>query len=379
MAEEDESQKTEDPTDRKLSKAKEKGQVAQSQEIKSWMILLGGTAGLIVLAPFMATSIRRTVFPFVERPDAVPMDFEHLRMTLADVIGDVGLILFPLLVMLFVLAILANVAQFGFLFAPEKVKFDLTKLSLISGVKRLVSLKAIMEFLKGILKLVAVGVVSFSMALPMLNDITLIPMIDLEHSLNRIHTISILLAIGTVGVMTLIAAMDFAFQKYSFKKQMRMSKQELKDEHKQAEGDPHIKARIRKVRMERAQQRMMAAVPEADVVVTNPTHYSVALEYKMDTMPAPKVVAKGVDHLAFRIREVAEAHDVPLVENPPLARALYDGVELDEEIPPEHFKAVAEVIGFVMRQRGDLPPPPPPAPPLPAPLPGMEEDGPAGD
>jgi len=198
--------------------------------------------------------------------------------------------------------------------------------------------------------------VSFSMALPVLKDISLIPLIDLSLSLERIHTIAILLAVGTVGVMTLIAAADFAFQKHTFTKQMRMSKQELKDEYKQAEGDPQIKARIRKVRMERAQQRMMAQVPDADVVVTNPTHYSVALLYKMDEMPAPKVVAKGVDHLAMRIREVAQAHDVPLVENPPLARALYASVELDEEIPPEHFKAVAEVIGFVMRKRGELPP-----------------------
>ncbi|MEE8214176.1 MAG: EscU/YscU/HrcU family type III secretion system export apparatus switch protein, partial [Alphaproteobacteria bacterium] len=215
---------------------------------------------------------------------------------------------------------------------------------------------ALMEFLKGILKLLAVGVVSFSMALPMLKDLTLIPYYEITQMMDRINIIAILLAVGTVGVMTVIAALDFAYQKYSFKKQMMMSKQEVKDEQKQSEGDPQIKARIRKVRMERAQQRMMAAVPEADVVITNPTHYSIALEYKMDDMTAPKLVAKGIDHLAMRIREVAKAHDVPIVENPPLARALYAGVELDEEIPPEHFKAVAEVIGFVMRQRGTLPP-----------------------
>ena len=141
-------------------------------------------------------------------------------------------------------------------------------------------------------------------------------------------------------------------RKYQFTKQMRMSKQEVKDEHKQSEGDPQVKARIRALRQQRARERMMAAVPEADVVITNPTHYAVALKYDMEEMPAPKLIAKGIDTLAFRIREVAEAHDIPIVENPPLARALHASVELDEEIPPEHFVAVAEVIGYVMRMKG---------------------------
>ncbi|MBI2978029.1 MAG: flagellar biosynthesis protein FlhB [Rhodospirillales bacterium] len=356
MAEEDDdAQKTEDPSDRKLSRAKEKGQVAQSQEIKHWAILLGGTVGLVALGPFMSNGIQRAIMPFLERPDAVPGDFEHLLAVMTDLSVDIGLILAPLLGLLLVLSIVSNVAQFGLIFAPEKVNLDLSKLSLISGIKRMVSSRAIMEFIKGILKLVAVGVVSFSLAIPLLTDITLIPFMEIRQSLDRIEVITLMLALGTVGVMTVVAAMDFLFQRYTFRKQMRMTKQEVKDEYKQAEGDPHVKARIRKLRMARAQQRMMAAVPKADVVVTNPTHYSVALEYKMDKMPAPKVVAKGIDHLALRIRLVAQEHDIPLVENPPLARALYASVELDEEIPPEHFKAVAEVIGFVMRQRGDLP------------------------
>ena len=356
MAEEDDSQKTEDPSDKKLAKAKQKGQVAQSQEIKTWMILLGGTAGLVFMAPSMTTNIRGAIQPFIGNPDAVPTDFNHLLQIMASLSGEMGLILAPLLSLLFVIALFANIAQFGLIFAPSKIKPDLKKLSLITGAKRMFSPKALFEFLKGIFKLLAVGVVSFSMALPMLKDLALIPYYDLAQVMDRIHIISILLAVGTIGVMTVIAALDFAYQKYSFKKQMMMSKQEVKDENKQSEGDPQIKARIRKVRMERAQQRMMAAVPEADVVITNPTHYSIALEYKMDDMTAPKLVAKGIDHLAMRIREVAKANDVPIVENPPLARALYAGVELDEEIPPEHFKAVAEVIGFVMRQRGALPP-----------------------
>ena len=357
MAEEDDSQKTEDPSDRKLSKAKEKGQVSTSQEVKSWAILLGGTAGLIIMAPFIGSNIRNTVLPFLEMPHAISTDWENLRLVLVNLSQDIGLTLAPFLGLMMVIALFANVGQIGLIFAPTKIKPDLERISLIKGAKRMVSSRAIVEFLKGIFKLVVVGVVSLFMVLPALDDLTMVPFMDVGTSLDRIRDIAVLLGIGTVSVMTVIAGLDFAYQKHMFKKQMMMSKHEVKEEQKQTDGDPQVKARIRKVRMERAQQRMMAAVPTADVVVTNPTHYSVALEYKMDEMPAPKVVAKGVDHLAMRIREVAEAHDVPLVENPPLARALYASVELDEEIPPEHFKAVAEVIGFVMRKKGELPGP----------------------
>ena len=355
MSEEDPSQKTEDPTERKLSDAKKKGQVAQSQEVKSWMILLGGLAGLIVMVPFMGSNIFNAARPFIESPHAITADFAGMQPLLATVVGKFGLIVAPIMGLLFLISIFSNIAQFGLIFAPEKIKFDINKISLIKGVKRMFSSRSVMEFLKGILKLLAVGLVSLAMALPMLGDLTLIPFMELGQVLDRIHIIAILLTVGTVMVMTVISIIDFIYQKYAFTKQMKMSKQEVKDEHKQSEGDPQIKARIRKVRMERAQQRMMAAVPMADVVITNPTHYSIALEYKIEEMPAPKVVAKGIDHLALRIRELAKEHDVPLVENPPLARALYASVELDEEIPAEHFKAVAEVIGFVMRQRGDLP------------------------
>ena len=170
------------------------------------------------------------------------------------------------------------------------------------------------------------------------------------------HDMAIVLIFATVAVMTAIAALDYLYQRHAFIKQMKMTKQEVKDEHKQSEGDPIIKSRIRRLRLERARQRMMAAVPRADVVITNPTHYAVALEYKMEEMPSPKLIAKGIDELAQRIREVAEENDIPVVENPPLARALYSAVDLDEEIPPEHYKAVAEVIGYVMRLKGKLPP-----------------------
>jgi flagellar biosynthetic protein FlhB len=201
---------------------------------------------------------------------------------------------------------------------------------------------------------VAVAAVAFGLVFSAMNDIELISSFSLGQILDRIQLVAILLTAGTAAVMTVVAALDYAFQRRSFIKQMRMTKQEVRDEHKQAEGDPQIKARIRRLRMERAQKRMMAAVPEADVVITNPTHFAVALAYEMETMSAPRLVAKGADVLAQRIREIAEENQVPLVENPPLARALYASVELDQEIPPEHYQAVAQVIGYVMRLKGEL-------------------------
>jgi flagellar biosynthetic protein FlhB len=180
----------------------------------------------------------------------------------------------------------------------------------------------------------------------------LLPGASLGAILDRVQDVIIIIALAGILVMTVIATLDFVYQKYQFTKKMMMSKQEIKDEHKQAEGDPQVKAKIRALRQQRAQERMMANVPNADVVVTNPTHYAVALEYKMDEMTAPRLIAKGMDSLALRIREVAEEHDIPIIENAPLARALHASVELEEEIPPEHFIAVAEVIGYVMRMKG---------------------------
>lgn len=354
MADEDDASKTEDPTEKKLQDARGKGQVAQSQEIKSWAILLGGTAGLVFLAPFIANSVRVMSRTFVENPHAISIDFYHLRKVFADVSIDIGMILAPLFVLLMILAFASNVGQFGLIWSVDKIKPDLKKISLFAGVKRMFSSRTLIEFLKGIAKLLIVGFVAFSLALPLLVDIELLSQKDFIYSLDRIHTIAIYLAAGTVAVMTVIAALDLIYQRMKHAKEMRMSTQEVKDEHKQSEGDPQIKARIRQIRADRAQNRMMDSVPDADVIITNPTHYSIALQYKMEDMAAPKVVAKGVDHLAFRIREMAEDNDIPIVENPPLARALYASVEIDEEIPAEHFTAVAEVIGYVMRMRGEL-------------------------
>ena len=254
------------------------------------------------------------------------------------------------------LAFIANVIQTGFIWAPKKIVPELKKISLLNGLKRMFSLQSVIEFIKGIMKLSLVTLVGLTVATPFMTDMSLFIDRSVGDMLDRLLTISVWFTLAAVGVMTAISALDYSYQKAKSIKQMKMSKQEIKDENKQSEGDPQVKARIRQIRSERAQQRMMASVPDADVIVTNPTHYAIALKYKMQEMQAPILVAKGVDEVAARIRKCGEENDIPIVENPPLARALFASVEIDEEVPAEHYMAVAEVIGYVMRMRGELPP-----------------------
>ena len=352
MADEDDSQKTEEPTGRKLAKAKEKGQVGSSQEIKNWGILMGGGASIALLAPWMMQRMSFYASQFIENAGTIELSRGVIPVLMWDILLEVGIITAPVFALLTILAIVSNVAQTGFIMAPSKLKPELSKISLVKGVKRMFSLRSVVEFLKGLFKLTVLSVIAFAFAVPWMSDLPVMPDFDMAAVLDRIYVVALSISAGSLIVMFVVAALDFAYQKFDFTKSMRMSRQEVKDEHKETEGDPQIKARIRKIRAERAQQRMMANIPDADVVVTNPTHFAVALEYKMENMHAPKLVAKGVDSLALKIREVAEEHKVPIVENPPLARALYAAVELDEEIPVEHYQAVAEIIGYVMNLKG---------------------------
>jgi flagellar biosynthesis protein FlhB len=282
-------------------------------------------------------------------PHAVPADFEHLRLTLMRTMGELALAcLFPL-ILLIAAAIGASLFQHGFLFSAEQIKPKLEKISPLQGFKRLFSMRSLAEFVKGIAKLAIVGAVCAMLLWPVQRDVANIATLEMVQLLDLLRSLAVRLLVGVLAVMTVIAGLDFLYQKFEHLKRLRMSRQELKDEFRQSEGDPLIKARLRQIRMERSRRRMMAAVPEADVVVTNPTHFAVALKYDPENMLAPRLTAKGTDSLAQRIRAVAEANEVPVVENPPLARGLYATVELDEEIPAEHYKAVAEIIGYIMK------------------------------
>jgi flagellar biosynthetic protein FlhB len=354
MAEEDDSQKTEDPSGRKLDRARARGQVAKSQEIAHWGILAAGGAALIFAAPWSMSKLYWTLRPFVESPAQMAADQNSLQLLIGHIVLSLAVALWPVFLLLILAALAVHLVQNGLIWATEKFEFDLSRLSPVKGLGRLFSARNVIEFVKGVAKLMLVGGGAFALALPLLNGADLFPAMGVAAVVGMLDTVVLRVAMGALLVLTVLAGLDFFYQRYAFTKQMRMTKHEVKDEHKQTEGDPMVKGRIRKLRAERARQRMMAAVPKATVVVTNPTHYAVALKYEMNSMEAPKLVAKGVDHLALRIRTLAEENDVPIVENPPLARALYATVELEDEIPVEHYKAVAEVIGYVMKLKGKL-------------------------
>jgi flagellar biosynthetic protein FlhB len=358
----DDSQKTEEPTPKRLREAQEKGQVAKSQEVNHWFMILAFALVVGFMAPGTAEGLAKVLYGFIARPHAIAVDGAALGPLLRETGGRLGAVLLLPALAALAAALTAGLIQVGFVVSAESIKPKLEKLSPAKGVKRLFSARSVAEFLKGLAKLAIVAAVVGALLWPERRLITGIVTLELTQFLELVQSLGFRLLVAVLAVMTVIAGLDFLFQKHQHLKQLRMSKQEVKDEHKQSEGDPMVKARLRQIRMERARQRMMAAVPEADVVITNPTHYAVALAYELGSEGAPRVTAKGVDSLAFRIRDLARTHDVPVVENSPLARALYGGVELDQEIPAEHYKAVAEIIGYVMRLKGKLPgrPVPPP-------------------
>ncbi len=350
----DDSQKTEEPTPKKIEEARKKGQVALSREVNNWVMLLTGTIVILVIGPGTMENLALHMRTYIEQAHLMPPPPGGFDLTLGESFWRiVGILALPLLILMGA-AFLGPFLQVGPLFAPEVIKPDVNKISPLQGFKRLFSKRSLMEFAKGILKIGVIGVVGVILLYPFFGGIDHMVGLAPLAMLGELSGLVARLMAGVLIVLLVIAAVDLAFQQQEHYQKMRMTKQELKDEYKQTEGDPHIRAKLRQLRQEKARARMMQSVPEADVVITNPTHFSVALSYKPEEMSAPVVIAKGVDELAFRIREVAEENDVPLVENKPLARVLYDTVEIDQVIPEEHFKAVAEIISYVFKLKGKL-------------------------
>jgi len=354
MADEDKSSKTEQPTGKRLSEAANKGNVARSMEIANFATLAGAAAALVFMAPWMMKRVTLLSVSFIGDAHLYPTDSEHIRLLMVHVAAQMGIILAPVVVLFVVIGLVSNIAQVGWNFSWEKLEFKFSMLSLMAGAKRLFGPRALVDFVKGILKIGLVGAIFAFVLIPRMQDVDVMPSFTIDAMMQRISDITYIFIVVAAALMVVIAAADFAWQKYDHMQNLKMTKQEVKDEHKQTEGDPKVKQRIAQLRMERAQQRMMAAVAKADVVITNPTHYAIALSYDMDNMAAPKLVGKGVDDVAMRIREVADENEIPIVENPPLARAIYAAVELDQEIPPKYYQAVAEVISYVFRLTGRL-------------------------
>ncbi len=349
MADEDESQKTEEPTPKKLQEAKNKGEMITSQEVKTLIMLLSVTAVIAALGNFIAGGIRDVLRGYMSRVYDISSDQSGITTQVVSLVQQVSWIMMvPLGIFIFA-AIVANRMQNSSVLAWDKVKPNIKNLSLIKGAKKIFSKRIFVEFGKISGKLIAVSGTVFLIVYPersRLDTVMLLPPVEM---ILLIKMMAIKLLIGVLIVLILIAALDYSYQKYQFHKRMKMTKQEVKDERKQSDGDPKVKARLRQIRFERHAQRMMANVPNADVIITNPTHYAVAIEYKHEKMDVPVLLAKGVDEVAMRIRGVAEENDIPIIENPPLARALHASVEIDEEIPADHYKAVAEVISYILK------------------------------
>lgn len=352
--EQDESSKTEDPTPKRLEESRRKGQVAMSRELNSWLMLFTATLLIMSMSGPMMREIMGVMRIYLEQAHVLPGAPGGFSIVLGDVLIEILKIMALPLMLLMAAAFLGPFLQIGPLFSTEVIKMDISKISIVKGYSRLFSMRAIMEFLKGILKISLVGVVGTILIMPFFAGIEHMVGLPMPLMLDEMKILVIRMMAGTLIAFLMVAIADVVYQRMEYMKKLRMTKQELKDEYRQSEGDPMVKAKLRQLRAEKARQRMMANVPKADVVITNPTHFAVALKYDPDTMEAPLCLAKGVDDLALRIRTLAKESDVTVYQNPPLARVLYDTVEIDEAIPPEHYKAVAQVISFVFKQKGKL-------------------------
>jgi flagellar biosynthetic protein FlhB len=348
----DDSQKTEEPTGKRLRDARKKGQVASSREVNTWLLLFGFGALLAIGGSSILSDLTATISVFVRMPHLIPTSADGLGDVLGNLILDILAIMLIPFGLFVILALAGSLGQNGILFTADPMTPKLEKISLLKGMKRLFSAKSLVEFFKGMFKITLVGVVGFLVLLPERDRLDILPSLAMPDLLQEVLTLILKLLAVVLAIMLTITIADVVFQRYQHLKQLRMTKQEVKEEFKNAEGDPQIKARLRQLRNERARQRMMQAVPQADVVVTNPTHFAVALKYDPDAMEAPMLLAKGQDVLAHRIRDLAGELDIPVVENPPLARALYAGVEVGESIPPDHYEAVAKIISYVFGLKG---------------------------
>ncbi len=349
MAEErDDTDKTEDPTQKRLEDALKRGDVVKSQEVNTWFVIAASALVLLGFSGSMSSLLETTFRGLLANAYRIPMDGGGLMRLLQQIsIETLAAVAVPFL-LLALAAVGGNIIQHRLVWSGEALKPKFSKISPVAGAERLFSKQALANFIKGLLKLAVVGAVLAALMWPERYRLERLIGTDVAAVLPFTRTLSLQLIGSVVAILAIVAAADYLFQYQQWYERQKMSLRELKEEVRDSEGDPKIKAKIRQLRQSRLRRRMMAAVPKATVVVTNPTHFAVALKYERG-MNAPVCVAKGADLIAFKIREIAKQSNVPIVENPPLARALHATVEIDQEVPPEHYKAVAEVIGYVMR------------------------------
>jgi len=350
----DDSQKTEQPSQQKLSQAEERGDITQSPDVAAWLVLAAATVYLTMWSPITASSLRDVLTTYL----ASAATMHITPATAGGFATSLGMQVIQILAVPFLLLMAVGVGghviQHRPVFSVEKIAPDLSRLSILGGFGRLFGRMALVNFAKGVLKTIAVAAaITFTLwpARDQMLGLIALPVSQLLPQSLALLTKAMIAALSVLGV---IAIGDYAWQYFERMRRLMMSREEMKEESRQSEGDPVVKQRLRQIRNERARKRMMANVPKAAVIITNPTHYAVALAYESGKMGAPVCVAKGMDDIAMKIREIGKANNVPIVENPPLARALYASVDVDENIKPEHYKAVAQVIGFVMKLKGKV-------------------------
>ncbi|TXL67696.1 flagellar biosynthesis protein FlhB [Cerasibacillus terrae] len=347
-------EKTEKATPKKRQDERRKGKVAKSQDINTSILLLFSFIVLIVFGGSIKdgmTSLYTQTFTEFIHWDVTEQSVHEI---FKNATFEVAKWLAPVMLIAIIAGIASNLIQIGFLFTTEPLKFDLKKIDPIQGAKRIFSIRALVELLKSLLKIVVISVITFMVIWFYKDDMMMLAFKDIHSATAFFGNTTITMGIAASIALLFLSVFDYAYQRYDYEKNMRMSKQDIKDEYKNIEGDPLIQSKIKERQRQMATQRMMSEVPDADVVITNPTHYAIALKYDEKRASAPYIVAKGTDHIALKIKEVAKANHVITVENRPLARSLYDQAEIGEVIPEKFFQAVAEILAYVYRVEKSL-------------------------
>ena len=347
----DQQERTEQATAKRRQDFREKGEVAQSKEVQSALLLTAFLVLWFFYCPVFWKNLSLLTQELLSLVGGFAITPASSLQLATQVFGKMALLLAPLLLLVLVVGFLASFLQIGWLFTSKPMQPDLNKLNPIQGLSRIVSKRSLVELLKSLAKVILIGYVAYKTVRAEFGEALSLVHMDISETLRFLGRVSGLVLMKTCGILIVLGILDFLFVRWEMEERMKMTKQEQKEEFKETEGDPYIKARVRSIQQQMARKRMMAEIPKADVVVTNPTHISVALAYRRNEMGAPKVVAKGADNLAMKIREIAKENNIPMVENVPVARALHK-VDLGAEIPEELFKAVAEILAYVYSIKG---------------------------
>jgi flagellar biosynthetic protein FlhB len=347
MAADSDMEKTEDPTSKKLDEAAEKGNIARSKELATALVLLGSSVGILMFGQELARTVLLLCKRMLSMNEKDIFDPNSMFTVMSFSLAELAPPLLKLFALILIAGVVGNTLLGGYNFTWYGASFRASKLNPVSGLKRMFGTQALMELFKSVLKVVVIGGLAYVLLSMFFQDIMALSMMNTPDDIAAAMYLLCWLFFGLCASMLVIAAVDAPFQSWNHHRQLKMTKQEVKDEYKNSEGNPEIKGRIRSLQIQMSRRRMMEAVPKADVVVTNPTHYAVALKYEHGKFRAPVVVAKGVDQVAMYIRQIADANKVPIVESPALARSIYFTTELDHPIPEQLFAAVAQVLAYV--------------------------------